>query len=62
MAHVVYVGALDAVDVPSLRISATRNVPVEVPDDAAAALLEQADNWQPVTAPAAAKSQKTPKE
>lgn len=52
MPQIVYVGPFDEVDVPAYRVRATPGVPVEVSDEAAASLLEQADNWQPASAPA----------
>ena len=48
---VVYVGAFDAVSVPSLRVTAERNGdPVEVPADVAAGLVDRGD-WQLAAAP-----------
>ncbi|MEV5538478.1 hypothetical protein AB0L13_16605 [Saccharopolyspora shandongensis] len=40
-----YIGPFVAVDVPSLGITAERDVPIEVPDSAAARLLEQTTVW-----------------
>ena len=59
MPQIVYVGPIDEVDIPALRLRAQRGVPVEVSDDASALLLlAQPDNWEPVkagkSAPAAA--------
>lgn len=59
---VVYIGQFDEVIVPEWENAngypqnAKRGEPVEVPDELAARLLEQADNWQvaavkPPTAP-----------
>jgi hypothetical protein len=46
MAKVVYVGPLDEVSVPALGLGrVTVGAPVEVPDEAADRLLEQADAW-----------------
>lgn len=46
--QIVYVGPFDEVDVPAHRLGGIKpGEPVEVSDEAAAALLAQADNWQP---------------
>lgn len=50
MPQVVYCGPHDEVDVPALRLRAKPGAPIEVSDDAAASLLDQPANWQPVKA------------
>ena len=49
--HIVYVGSLPRPAVPQLRgVEIVRGVPVEVPDEVGAALLEQR-TWRPVGEP-----------
>ncbi|MCI2421508.1 hypothetical protein MOQ72_29145 [Saccharopolyspora sp. K220] len=43
--RIVYTGPFEAIDVPSLGLTARRDVPIEAPDEAAARLLEQATIW-----------------
>lgn len=43
--RIVYTGPFEAVDVPSLGVTARRDVPIEVPDEAAAGLLKQSTIW-----------------
>lgn len=48
MPQIVYCGPFDEVYVPAFGLAEIKpGVPVDVSDDAAASLLEQADNWQP---------------
>jgi hypothetical protein len=47
-----YVGPMDCVDVPAVRVVAERGVPVEVDDQAAQILLAQTDNWAVAAIPA----------
>lgn len=49
--RIVYTGPFAAVDVPSLGITAQRDVPIEVPDEPAARLLEQSTIWAKATSP-----------
>lgn len=48
MARIRYVGPFDAVDVPGLGLNISGIV--DCPDDLAASLLEQEDNWKPAKA------------
>ena len=50
MALIQYIGGSDEVHIPTLGITATRAVPVDVPDGDAQLLLEQ-DIWEPVPGP-----------
>lgn len=43
--RITYVGPYRAVDVPSIGMTASRDVPIEVPDEAAKQLLRQKSNW-----------------
>lgn len=46
MKHVIYHGQHDEVEVPALGLTFVKGQPVEVPDDAAARLLEQPANFK----------------
>lgn len=46
MKSITYIGAHDEVIIPSLGIRCANGATVEVEDEAAASLLEQAANWE----------------
>lgn len=50
MSRIIYVGPHDQVHVPAFGVTAVRNTPVEVDDDAAEALTATA-SWKPAPAP-----------
>lgn len=63
--RIVYTGPFDAVDVPYVEdnqhktFTAKHGEPTECPDELAALLLEQTDNWAEPTAKAGRKTEAT---
>lgn len=60
MKNVTYIGPFDAVELeraPRLWVSVSHGESIEVPDDVAAALCEQVDNWTDTAAAAKPKKE-----